>query len=181
MAEPSVETPTFIEEVFPDDDPENEAALLGSDALEEEDELELTVEPEPEPLGRSAAFDFDTERFRTSGHEPHPTRGLDTLRNWIEKCLRTEEGAHAIHPEGYGLRQSLDAYLNGDSDVSIGELEQDIIDALLYHPAISRVDDMRTEEGETPDGDRAANISFTVVTDDAVTIDIDTTLTAEEL
>lgn len=164
MAQPVTEDPTLVDEIFPDDDPESDIAL--TDALDGEDDLEVTVEPPPAPLGHSAAFDFTSGRFLTSGHAPRTVRGLDTLRGWVEKCLRTHEGAHPVHPEGYGLAEPISSYLDDGADIGVAELEEAITEALLFHPAIKRIENMDTELGDTPDGDLAVNISFTVITDD---------------
>jgi Protein of unknown function (DUF2634) len=148
--------------------------------LDEDDQADvITVDAPPPPLGLSWAFDFSTNTFLMGGiGGPLETRGLATLRGWIEKCLMTARGAHPIHPPDYGVEGLTDIIGDAATPEVAGGLEEVIRDALLFHPRITEVVDFAAFVGEhddldtsiTPD-DETLFVSFTVVTDDEETID----------
>ena len=136
-------------------------ALLDADILGEGIDA-VVVEQPPPPLGRSWAFDWSGRRgFQTGGQGPQQTFGLDSLKMWCEKCLRTERGAHPIHPPDYGMDNPYGAIglLHEDDP----DLEQRIVDALTFHPRITAVRDF--VRNFDVDDDYLA-VSFTVVLDD---------------
>ena len=91
-----------------DEPPSAEEELARADeeaeSFPESDDL-IATEPERLPIARSWAFDFERGRFERglAAQGPTESRGVMTLRYWIEKCLRTARGAHPIHPEDYGI------------------------------------------------------------------------------
>lgn len=151
------------EDQFPDD-------LDPSSTLEVLDErlLDPTIAPpdlvvtdaEPAPLGRSWAYDFSHKRFLQRPGGTVQTRGITTLRQWIEKCLRTDRGAHPIHPDDYGMERPFDLIGQGLASASKDDLQARIEDALTFHPQIVGVQDM--DLTYDPD-DPSLNVSFTVV------------------
>lgn len=155
-------------------DPDEE--LEQSTNLLDEEDLTLTVDPPPAPLGKGPAYDFENRRLVRAGRGIAMTRREGTLRVWIEKCIRTHAGAHPVHPPGYGLAIAIGDILGGTADVSPGELEEMIQDALLFHPAITEVRSFKIEEGTTGEGDGALSVAFTVELDDGAEIGFETTV-----
>jgi hypothetical protein len=154
------ELPATIDEAF-------EAGEAAVDA----DDLVVTTEPAPTPLGRSWAFDFSAHRFVMAGHQPIETRRTQTLRYWIEKCLRSPRGGCVIHPPSYGLDSPTDVFGDQFDSADIASLEERIADALLFHPAISGIENFQAEQDA--EDDEALLVRFEVVLDDATTLAIE--------
>lgn len=151
------------------------------DGLEGDEDAELIVEPEPVTLGRAIVLDFNNGGVKLSGRGPMEVRGEASLRLWIEKCLRTHEGAHPIHPEGYGLERPIMDYIGlPEAEMVTGDLEEDIRDALIYHPSINDIEnfELAVEDGE---GEPYALITFDVIRDDGTREDFDLTLNTGEV
>lgn len=172
-----------IEELQPLDeellDAEEELAAA-EHALDDESDVTVEVEPEPVPIGRGIAFDFATNRVVLGGHGPLETRRDASIRTWIHKCLLTHEGAHPIHPDGYGLPNALSEYL-GDPLPDLGQLERDISDALLFHPSITEVRDFEAVLHEVEGGDAAVEVRFVAEIDDGSDLEFATTLGSGEV
>jgi|1185.fasta_scaffold84709_2 phage baseplate assembly protein W len=173
----------------PDDDPipdpDEELDGLEDDEAErfiDSDEAPdvVVLDEPPPPLGLSWAFSFEAHTFLRGGLSgPLETRGLATLRGWIEKCLQTERGQHPIHPPDYGLERP-DILGEPVGDEAAADLEEAVRDALLFHPRITDVTEFEVYMGEVDSSDdpnlivsddEALYVSFTVVTDDEETID----------
>jgi hypothetical protein len=166
-----------VESLLPVEDeppsPEEELARADEEAEEfpESDDL-IATEEERLPIARSWAFDFEHNRFARglAAQGPAETRGVMTLRYWIEKCLRTARGAHPIHPEEYGIdRSGRGVYGAPLAQTRGADLEQRIRDALMFHDAISEVTEY--ESSYSPDDD-LLSVSFHVVLDDDVVLEI---------
>jgi hypothetical protein len=133
--------------------------------LDQDEELEL-LQPdvEPPPLGRSWAFDFAQGKFVTErGRGPIETYGVHTLHTWIEKCLRTDAGAHPIYGDDYGIVDPYEILGNPIGQVDEVEMEGKVREALLFHPRIADIDDFEVEIDQDAG---AALVSFTVILDD---------------
>lgn len=141
---------------------EDELALVDADILALGNEAVVQEDPPP-PLGRGWAFDFGGGTgFRSGkGQGPQLTYGIDTLRVWCEKALRTDRGAHPIHPDDYGMDNPYGAIgMFHDEDP---DLEQRVVDALTFHPRITAVRDIvRSYDAD----DEYLSLSFTIVLDD---------------
>lgn len=140
----------------------------GAVLLSPDDEADLVIaESPPAPLGRSWAFDFDKGTFlRNGGRGPLETRGLATLRSWIEKCLYTDRGAHPVSPPEYGVDGLTDIIGDPMNEGVVAGLEERIRDALLFHERITDVRDFAHYLGSVEGGDEEiVYISFTVLTD----------------
>lgn len=128
-------------------------------------DTDLVVEEERAPIGRSWAFDFGRNSF-VVGHKaksPLETHGIETLRGWVLKCLFTARGAHAIHPDGYGLVQPFDLIGEPVLTAPAADMEERIRDALTFHPRITDVTDFIVDVD--PD-EEYVEVSFTVELDD---------------
>ena len=186
MAENPVpgELESLIEEITPDkiNVPTPDEALARADkAAELEDDAELIVDPPLHPLGRSLVL--TGSGVQGSGHGPLEVTGEANLRIWIEKCMRTHEGAHPIHPGGYGLQRPIHDYLGEEAEFTqLTELEGDVRDALLFHPSITDLIDFNVQvESDPASADAMAQISFGVVRDDGSQLDFGTTLNSGEV
>lgn len=156
----------FSDEEFPVLPPESEPpdadeALSLQDALADSDDLDVDQDP-PVPLGRTPAIDFVQRTFvpNTAGG-PLMLYGDESLRQWIEKCLRTRRGdSPAVHPD-FGLDALIfDLVDGGIFDESAAAEYQAIVErALPVHPAIASVDEFDVDYS---DGDDAATARIVV-------------------
>lgn len=172
---------TDTEILPPIEEQDADDTLLAAEELRPFDDdttLDLVVAEEPPPaLGKSWAFDFIENEFPiTSAQGPVRTRGLVTLRYWIEKALRTNEGDLPIHPPGYGVRNLSRMLGRGAPDV-IADLEPAIREALLFHPRITDVLDFSA--AFDPD-DEFVEVSFRVVTDEELELTVERTILHRE-
>ena len=137
------------------------------------DEDDLVVEaPEPEPVGRSWSYDYGNRTFvwASAGHGPAGTYGDETLRQWIAKCLMTDREAHPIHSDEYGV-DGLAEILSGPmTDVSTGDFEQRIREALIFHP---RIVDVRAFQWDIDPDDEGVFVTFEAVLDDDETLPVE--------
>lgn len=176
MSEQEFTAPTFLP--AEDEPPSADDALS---AVEEElsdlpalDDVDLQVEAPDElpPIGRGWAFDFQEPGFRrgVSGRGVLATRGVETLRGWIDKALRTARGAHAVHPDDYGMDDPWRLIGTPLSRAPIAEYEDDVRRALTFHPRIADVTDFRVAlDPDVP----AVELQFTVVLDDDTAVSFD--------
>lgn len=126
------------------------------------------------PFGRSWRYDFLDFKWERpgQGQGPSETLGLETLTQWVYKCLITDRGAHPIHPPGYGMVRPFDAVSEAMSGVPFESLQSRVTDALIYHPRITDVRDFDVVSDD-PD-DEVIEISFTVVLDDDTLLPLST-------
>ena len=91
--------------------------------------------------GRSFLFDFIAGDFVVRNGKLVECDGMDAIRVWIEKILRTEKGRFKIYDDtDYGCR--LEDLLIGSNYTAAfveAELKREIEDALLQNPNISAV------------------------------------------
>jgi hypothetical protein len=148
--------------IFDDElEPESPETLLDDvedavDAVDAGVTLTVTVPP----LGRSWGRDFVGNQFKPFGAGPIQTSGLDTLRMWIEKCLRTARGAHAVYSDKFGVEGPVDEIGMQLTELTSTELEEKVTEALTQHPRISDIDNF--ESFANPDDDYLL-VNFDVV------------------
>lgn len=135
---------TFLPEPqYPDDlDPEATLDVLDQRLIDPTlapPDLLVTDAPPP-PFGRSWAFDFQASQFVQNISGVAQTYGLISLRGWIEKCLRTDRGAHPIYSDDFGIERPFDIIGMQLADVNPDDLEQRIRDALTKHPSIVEIE-----------------------------------------
>jgi hypothetical protein len=157
------------------DPPDPDEELTLQDALAEP----ATADPAdttgpPAPLGRAPAFDFIAHRFLpgTAGG-PLQTRGVDTLRTWVEKAARTKRGQFPAVDPDFGTDITAEDLLSeGDpfDPSAISEYLDAVRRGLLVHPRITDVTDMQII-GSLDDDE--ASVAFTVVTDTTDLRDLD--------
>ena len=161
--------------IRPDQAPSEDEELLAlEDALEDNRHLPAVVEPSdaPPPIGRSWVFDFTTNRFVVAarGREPVRTFGTQTVMTWCEKTLRTAQGAHAIYPSDYGVREPNRWFGRRLTGADYAQMQEDIHEALTYHPRISDVVDFEFYQDAD---EESLEFACTVVLDDETTLTLD--------
>tara|TARA_Y100000588_G_C14087862_1_gene853100 strand:+ start:466 stop:891 length:426 start_codon:yes stop_codon:yes gene_type:complete len=96
-------------------------------------------------FGKEIMWDFKNGGPKIEGGDFVVVEGVDALRIWIEKALRTERFKWPIYKWSYGseIERLLESQLNGQSMYQ--SLKQTIIDSLVHHPQISGVDGFKFE------------------------------------
>lgn len=145
-------------------DPVDADDLLGEDEDRNVSDVELETVTLA-PLGRAPAYDFVERRFIPGiGGGPLMIYLLETLMQWVEKCLRTRRGeSPAVHPD-FGVDVLPEDLLDGDV-LDMSELAEAYTDwdrALLVHPRIAETDEWNADYEE---GDDAVYVSFRVIPD----------------
>lgn len=94
-------------------------------------------------------FDFSTGEFVVSDGKLAECDGLEAIRVWIEKILRTEKGRFKIYSgTEYGCR--LEDLIIGSSYSAAfieAELKREIEEALLQNPRITSVSNLQITRG----------------------------------
>lgn len=157
--------------------PDPATALSLEDTLVDPNQI-ATVQGPPVPLGRAPAIDFVQHKFVPSAAGgPLMVYGLDTLKQWVEKCLLTRRGENAAcHPD-FGLDSLLQDLIDGgpfDSG-AVAEYEAIVERALTVHADIDSIDGWAVDYEA---GDDAAVVSFSItrVTQGVDPLDIDVAL-----
>ena len=90
-------------------------------------------------FGSEIAWDFATNQPVILNGEIQTVSGVDALRIWIEKALRTERYKWSAYKWSYGaeIEKTLEMGLVGPA--LNHALQQSITNALIYHPHISQV------------------------------------------
>lgn len=122
-------------------------------------------EPAPPPLGRGWSFDFTSGHFYRQGLAPAKVYGIDQLRMWIEKALRTSRYAHTIYSDEYGMVEPLQLIGQPPDGNLIAAYEEGITEALLVHESIASVDGFDYQHDELDD---LLYVSFTVTLEQQV-------------
>lgn len=111
------------------------------------------------PCGPARLWDIGTERFHCFFAEG----GL------LHNCLRTDRGAHPVHPAGYGFVRPHPGLIGGAVGQIPADLEVRIREALTFHPRISDVSDFAYAFTDDED---FLSVGFTVALDDDTLIPI---------
>lgn len=163
----SFNDPTLTDEGFSilppgSDPPTADEQLTLEDTLAGANALDVTQSP-PTPLGRAPAIDFVQQTFipNTAGG-PLMIYGQDTLRQWVQKCIRTRRGENPACDPNFGLDKLFSDMIDGEPyDESVAaEYEAIVLRALSVHPAIDSIEEWAIDY---LDGDDAAFVSFTVI------------------
>lgn len=112
-------------------------------------------------MKKTFAFDFKTGDFVMKNGNPVVLTGIDALKLWIEKVMRTQSGRYSIYNgEQYGT--NIEDLVIGKSykfDFAESELRREIEEALLQHEDIKRVENFTAEKIGS-----VLNIEFTLLT-----------------
>lgn len=120
-----------------------------------------TIEASPKPLtyGKELAFNFATGQFVLEDGRPKVVEGVEALRIWVEKALRTARYRFPIYSFQYGCELEDIVGLDIPRTVLESEVKRVITEALIYDDRIEAVQDFVIERG----GDWL-KVTFTVVT-----------------
>lgn len=107
------------------------------------------------------AFDFKAGEFVMKNGNPVVLTGIDALRLWVEKVIRTQSGRYFIY-KGKRYGTNIEDLVVGKSykfDFAESELRREIEEALLQHEDIQRVESFTAEKVGS-----VLNIEFTLLT-----------------
>ncbi|RCX13269.1 uncharacterized protein DUF2634 [Anaerobacterium chartisolvens] len=118
--------------------------------------------------GRTPIFDFEKGEFKTVDNKVYVGEGLEVLKSWIEKTVRTERFRFPIYSFDYGI--TLEGLMEKGLpyELLISEIKEQITDALIHDPRITDVGDF----GFLRSGS-SLEIQFRVHTFDSGTIDME--------
>ena len=118
-----------------------------------------TASSKPLTYGKELAFDFVAGDFIYEDGKPKILTGIDALKVWIEKAIRTARYRFPIYSFQYGCE--LEDIIGYDIPRAVleSEVQRVIREALIYDNRISDVRDFIIERG----GDWL-KVSFTVIT-----------------
>lgn len=106
-------------------------------------------------------FDFKAGEFRMKNGNPVVLTGIDALKLWIQKCIRTQLNRHSIY-KGKQYGANIEDLVIGKSynfDFAESELRREIETALLQNEDIQSMSSFSVKKtGSTLD------ISFTLIT-----------------
>ena len=111
--------------------------------------------------GKELAFDFAAGDFIMVDGRPKVVEGLEALKVWIEKAIRTARYRFPAYTFQYGCELEDIIGLDIPRVVLESEVERTIRDALIYDDRIQDVRDFVIEQG----GDWL-KVTFTVITFD---------------
>lgn len=109
--------------------------------------------------GKELAFDFATGDFILEDGKPKVVEGIDALKVWIEKAIRTARYRWPIYTFNYGCELEDIIGHNIPRSVLESEVRRVIREALIYDDRIEDVRDFVIERT----GDQL-KVTFTVVT-----------------
>ena len=116
--------------------------------------------------GKSFLFDFEKGDFVVQNGKLVKCDGMEAIKVWIEKILRTEKNRFEIYEDTeYGC-QIEDLLIGNNYPVAFieSELKREIEDALLQHPKITAISNFTLERGTN-----SITVSLEVKTNDAGT------------
>lgn len=93
------------------------------------------------PMYREWAFDFETEKFKVKHGKYYLVEGLEALKIWIYKALKTERFIFNAYSNNYGNEVSTLIGTVEDEDILFSEISRYIEEALLVNPYIVSVGD----------------------------------------
>lgn len=96
-------------------------------------------------------FDFKKGEFLMKNRNPIELSGIDALKLWIEKCIRTQLGRYAIY-SGTRYGANIEDLVIGKSyefDFAESELRREIEEALLQNEDIERIENFTAEKNGT--------------------------------
>jgi phage baseplate assembly protein W len=135
------------EQIFPDltipDGLTNHEA--GSDAVSE--------------YGKELAFDFTRGELIIENGRPKLVEGIDAVKIWIEKTLRTARYRYPIYSFEYGCELEDLIGIEIPSDVLESEIKRVIAEAIIYDDRIESVEDFKISRSSD-----CLHLTFRVVT-----------------
>lgn len=127
------------------------------------------IEDELEPIGKSFAYDFSKGDFIYKDGKLIELFGIDSLKMWIEKVIRTERDRFGVYEDlEYGT--SIESLIGSTLPRAYieAEIEREVTESLLLSPYIERLQDWQYER----DG-KWLRVSFTVISPMYNTFDLE--------
>lgn len=112
-------------------------------------------------MKNSFAFDFKVGEFIMKNGSPVILTGVDALKLWIEKCIRTQLNRYSIY-KGRPYGANIEDLVIGKSykfDFAESELQRELETALLQNEDIQSMSEFSVEKRSS-----MLNVSFTLVT-----------------
>lgn len=113
----------------------------------------------PITYGKEPAFDFDAREFVMVDGRPKVVEGIEALKVWIQKTIRTARYRFPIYTFQYGCE--LEEIIGKDIPRAVleSEVRRVIREALIYDDRIADVRDFKLERGRD-----WLIVEFTVIT-----------------
>ncbi|MCG3089125.1 DUF2634 domain-containing protein [Sporosarcina cyprini] len=130
---------------------------------------EVEFEEELEPIGKTYLYDFDKGDFVMRDGKLIELYGVDSIKQWILKVLKTESFRFRIYEdETYGT--SIESLIGSNLPRAYieSEIEREVTESLLESPYIERLEGWQFER----DG-KWMRIRFTVISPMYNTIDME--------
>jgi len=109
--------------------------------------LALGVNTQPLSYGRELAFDFAVGEFIRENGKIKVLEGVEALKMWVEKAIRTPRYRVPIYSNSYG--DEIEDLLSLDIPTAVfkSEVIRVTTEALMINPCIKRVDNFVLERG----------------------------------
>lgn len=120
---------------------------------------DVEVEEELEPIGKTFLYDFEKGDFVMVDGKLVELFGLDSLKQWILKVMKTESFRFRIYADNpYGT--SIEALIGSNLPRAYveSEIEREVTESLLFSPYIERLEGWQFER----DG-KWMRVQFTVI------------------
>lgn len=103
----------------------------------------ITINRGTPQYGRAPIFDFEAGEFRMVDGKVYVGEGVEVLKNWIEKTLRTERYRFPVYSFHYGV--TLEEFIAKDIPypLLVNELKSQISEALILDRRIKNVGGFR--------------------------------------
>lgn len=98
--------------------------------------------------GKSPIFDFSTGEFKMVDGKVYIGEGVEVLKNWIEKTLRTERYRFPIYSFNYGVVLEELVAKDIPYELLVNELQNQITDALIRDNRITQVGNFKFARGK---------------------------------
>lgn len=93
------------------------------------------------PMYREWAFDFEKGEFKIKNGKYYLIEGIEALKIWIYKALKTERYIFVAYTKNYGSEISTLIGTVEDEDILFSEISRYIEESLLVNPYIISVGD----------------------------------------
>lgn len=133
-------------------------------------DLDSLIETQQTSLGKSYLFDFENNEFVLRGGKFVEIEGQDVLKQWIEKCVRTEKNKFKVYnDETYGApTEELLRNRNMARALAESEFERELTESLQQHFMIQDVANFEW----TRDNDKL-EVHFDVITKDGTSVEVE--------
>ena len=112
-------------------------------------DLTVAVAEDTAAVGKSFLFDFTAGEFVIRDGKLVECDGMEAIKTWIEKILRTEKGRFAIYSgTDYGCHlEDLIVGSNFSAAFIESELKREVADSLLQNPQITGISNFEIMRG----------------------------------